>query len=89
MNGVLLTSRYVCIVNIIIPSIMVVQVLKILERELVNLSAVLSSFLLQENTKLPWIGMIVGLNLMTNLESIMGTNRIHSNSSHWFVVFSL
>ena len=89
MSGVLLTSRYVCIVNIIIPSVMIVQVLKILERELVNLSATLSSFLLQENTKLPWIGMIVGLNLMTNLESIMGPNQIHGNSSHWLVAFTL
>ena len=43
-------------------------VLKVLERNLFNLSATLSYFLLQENTKLPWIGMIVGLNLMMNLE---------------------
>jgi len=38
-----------------------VQVLKVLEKELVNMTAMLASFLLRENTKLPWIGMIVGL----------------------------
>jgi len=41
------------------------QVLKVLEKELVNMTAMLASFLLQENTKLPWIGMIVGLHYCT------------------------
>ena len=43
-------------------------VLKVLEGNLFNLSVTLSYFLLQENTKLPWIGVIVGLSLMMNLE---------------------
>ena len=38
---------------------------------LFNLSATLSYFLFQENTKLPWIGMIMGLNLTINLEHTM------------------
>ena len=60
--------------------------LKVLERELVNLSATLSSFLLQENTKLPWIGMIVGLNL---IECIVRLNQAHHDTLSLVCVFTL